>query len=113
MSRLRPNLSSLPWLIALAGLALPMIGSGFIGWPIVVGWLVLLLLVWWVRPIGGADRRARIVTGILAIGVLAVLATLGGLYLIPAVIAWLVLVATSPAQGGHADLSMHGQSPRA
>ena len=69
-----------------------MIGSGFIGWPFVVGWLVLLLLVWWVRPLGGASRAARLGTGVLVIGLLALLSTLGGFFLIPAVIAWIVLV---------------------
>lgn len=94
MSSRRRYLWSLPWVFALAGLAVPMIGSGFIGWPFVVGWLVLLLLVWWVRPLGGASRAARLGTGVLVIGLLALLGTLGGFYLVPAVIAWIVLVAS-------------------
>jgi len=84
---------SLPWVLALVGLAVPMVGSGFIGWPFVVGWLVVLALLWWARPLGAADRTTRLATGLGAIVVLAVLGTLGGLYLIPAVVAWLVLVA--------------------
>ena len=86
--------SALPWAIALVGLAVPMVGSGFIGWPFVVGWLVLLLLLWWVRPLGGADRTTRLVAGIGSVVALAALSTLGGLYLIPAVIVWLLLVAS-------------------
>jgi hypothetical protein len=97
MSGDRRYLWSLPWAIALAGLAMPMVGSGFIGWPFVVGWLVVILLVRWVRPLGGADRTARLAFGILAVGFLAVLGTLGGFYLIPAVVAWVVLVAMTPA----------------
>ncbi len=88
------GLSALPWAVALVGLAVPMVGSGFIGWPFEVGWLVLLLLLWWVRPLGGADRTTRLVAGIGAVVALALLSTLGGLYLIPAVIVWLVLVAS-------------------
>lgn len=94
MSSGRRYLWSLPWVLALTGLAIPMIGSGFIGWPFVVGWLALLLLVWWVRPLGGASRAARLGTGVLVIGLLALLGTLGGFYLVPAVIAWIVLVAS-------------------
>jgi len=62
---------SLPWVLALVGLAVPMVGSGFIGWPFVAGWLVLLLLIWWVRPLGGAGRAARLGTGVMVIGLLA------------------------------------------
>ena len=98
MSSRRRALWSLPWAVALVGLAVPMIGSGFIGWPFVVGWLVLMLVIWWVRPLGGADRTARLAVGVFVVGVLALLSTLGGFYLIPAVLVWLVLVATEPAQ---------------
>ena len=94
MSSRRRYLWSLPWVFALVGLAVPMVGSGFIGWPFVVGWLVLLLLVWWVRPVGSASRAARLGAGVLLIGLLALLGTLGGFYLVPAVIAWIVLVAS-------------------
>jgi hypothetical protein len=87
------RLSVLPWVLALVGLAVPMIGSGFIGWPFVVGWLVLLVLLWWIRPLADADRKSRIVAGIGTLLMLAVLSTLGGLYLLPAVAAWLLLVA--------------------
>ena len=94
----RRALWSLPWAVALVGRAVPMIGSGFIGWPFVVGWLVLMLGIWWVRPLGGADRTARLAVGVFVVGVLALLSTLGGFYLIPAVLAWLVLAATEPAR---------------
>jgi hypothetical protein len=87
------RLSLLPWVLALVGLAVPMIGSGFIGWPFVVGWLVLLVLLWWIRPLADADRASQIVTGIGALLALALLSTFGGFYLMPAVIVWLILVA--------------------
>jgi hypothetical protein len=53
--------SVLPWVFALVGLAVPMIGSGFIGWPFVIGWLVILLPLWWIRPLADADRTSRVV----------------------------------------------------
>jgi hypothetical protein len=73
-----------------------MIGSGFIGWAFVLGWLVAIVVVWWTRPLGGADRTTRLSAGVLAIGCLAFLSTLGGFYLIPSVVVWIALVATSP-----------------
>ncbi len=81
-----------PWLVAMVGLAVPMIGSGFIGWPFVVGWLVLLLLFWWIQPLAASDRTTRIGSGIAAVFGLVLLGTLGGFYLVPAVLAWLILV---------------------
>jgi len=98
MSGRRRALWFLPWAPAMVSLAVPMIGSGFIGWPFVVGWLVLMLVIRWVRPLGGADRTARLAVGVFVVGVLALLGTLGGFYLIPAVLVWLVLVATEPAR---------------
>jgi len=89
----RRVMSALPWALAAVGLALPMVGSGFIGWPFVVGWLVLLMLLWWIRPLRGADRMTQIVCGVSALVALALLLNLGGFYLMPAVIAWLALVA--------------------
>ena len=93
----RRNLWFLPLAFALVGLAVPMIGSGFIGWPFVLAWLGLILLVWWVRPLGGADRTARLAAGVLIVAALILLGTFGGWYLIPAVVVWMVLVATTPA----------------
>ena len=89
--RKRVMIQRMPWLLAVVGLAIPMIGSGFIGWPFVVGWLVVLVLVYLFRPLRDADRPTRLVTGIAVVIALALLGTVGGWYLIPAVLAWLVL----------------------
>jgi hypothetical protein len=93
--------SALPWALAVIGLAVPMVGSGFIGWPFVVGWLVVLTVLWWIRPLRGADRTTRIVCGVSALLALALLLSLGGFYLMPAVIAWLALGAV---EGGSSAL---------
>jgi hypothetical protein len=92
---------SIPAGLAAIGLAVPMIGSGFVGWPFVAGWVAVLVVVWWVRPLGGAERSTRLGAGALAMGALVLLATLGGLYLVPAVGAWLVLVAVEFGAGAH------------
>jgi hypothetical protein len=82
-----------PWVLAVVGLAVPMVGSGFIGWPFVVGWLVVLIVLWWIRPLRRADRTTRIACGVGALLALALVLSVGGFYLMPAVIAWLALVA--------------------
>ncbi len=111
MHKRRRALWSLPWALALVGLAVPMVGSGFIGWPFVVGWLVLMLVTWWVRPLGDADRNARLAAGVVVVAALAMLGTLGGFYLIPSVVAWLALVATEPEQRARAGPSLPDQRP--
>jgi hypothetical protein len=73
-----------------------MIGSGFIGWPIVVVWLAILTAIWWVRPVAGADRRTRRALGIAVIPILIVTAFEGGSYLLPAAATWLVLEFVAP-----------------
>jgi hypothetical protein len=96
MNRRRRVLWSLPWVTALACLAVPLVGGGFAGWPFVVGWLVLMLAIWWVRPLGGADRTARLGVGAFVVPVLALLSTFGGFFLIPAVLVWMALVVSEP-----------------
>jgi hypothetical protein len=104
---------SVPWVLALVGLAVPMVGSGFIGWPFVVGWLVLLAMLWWVRPLAASDRGTRLAAGVAAIVGLVALSTFGGFFLVPAVVAWVVLVAvdrTDETSGDSAvvEHSSHG-----
>ena len=81
----------MPWLIALAGLAVPVLGSGYVAWPIVLVWLLVLALI---RLVGGAlvpTRTRRIAAAILVLPVLVLFGTLGGWWLIPAVLAWLAI----------------------
>jgi len=110
--RSRRALWSLPWVLALVGLAVPMVGSGFIGWPFVVGWLAFLALVRWVRPLGGAGRTERLGVGLLVVVALALLGTLGGFYLIPSVFMWLALVAAEPQARLGLGRSMPEQPPQ-
>jgi predicted PurR-regulated permease PerM len=81
-----------PWLVALVGLAIPLIPGGWAGWPYVLGWLVALALLFVVRPLARADRRDRIRWALLTIFLLAVPAlALGGWYLVPAAVLWLAI----------------------
>ena len=100
VTRQRRLIRAIPAALAVAGLAVPMVGSGFIGWSFVLGWLVVLLFIWWVEPLGAASRETRIGGGVAAIFLLALLGTVGGFYLVPSVVAWLLLVVTEPPRHG-------------
>ena len=81
-----------PWILALAGLAIPLVASGFVVWPLIAVWLAILALIWSVGRAGLAPGPANHVAA--AIGLLPLLFALafeGGLFLIPADIAWLVI----------------------
>jgi hypothetical protein len=111
MNRRRRVLWSLPWVIAPAFLAVPLVGGGFAGWPFVVGWLVLIVVIWWVRPLGGADRTARLGVGVFVVAMLALVSTLGGFFLIPAVLVWMALVATEPPRATPDGQQLREHSP--
>lgn len=87
-----PNVRTLPWLLALAGLAIPLVGSGFVVWPLVLVWLVFLMICWTlVRPLLPRERGPRIA---LALGLLPILFLTGwegGWWLIPADLVWLAI----------------------
>jgi hypothetical protein len=91
-----PNLTVLPWAVALIGLAVPMVGGRLAGWPIAVGWLVVLVVVGLVRPVQNADRSNRVASGLGALVLLVVFIPLGGLYLLPAAITWTALAYREP-----------------
>ena len=86
------NVRAVPWLIALAGLAIPAAAGGTTVWPLVAVWLAALALVWSLGRAGLAGSHAQRVA--LAVGLLPVLFLLGaefGLFLIPADFAWLAI----------------------
>ena len=82
---------SVPWLLALLALAVPLIGSGFAVWPVVTAWLVILGLVWLFGRHLRMTRAQRIVTAVVALPVLFLLAFEGGWWLIPADLTWLAV----------------------
>lgn len=89
---MRLSVRVVPWLLALVGLAIPLVGSGFVLWQLIVVWLVILALIWIVgRHAIPRTKGARVA---LAIGVLPFLVAAaweGGWWLIPADLTWLVL----------------------
>ena len=88
---MRLSLRAVPWLLALVGLAIPMIGSGFIGWPFAALWLVVLALAWIVGRRDPGTRELRLTTAVVLLPVLFLLGWEGGWWLIPADLAWLVI----------------------
>ena len=82
---------SIPWSLALLGLAIPLVGTGFVVWPVVTVWLVVLGSVWLFGRHLLMTRKQRIITALVALPVLFLLAFEGGWWLIPADLAWLAI----------------------
>ncbi len=83
---------SVPWLLSLLGLAIPLVGSGSQGWPIAVIWLAFLGFAWLFGRHLLLTRSQRIIVALVALPVLLVpLPWWGGWWLIPADLAWLVV----------------------
>jgi hypothetical protein len=89
---MRKSVRSVPWLLALVGLAIPLVGSGFVVWLPIAVWLVILALIWFVgRATLSRDRTQRVALAVGLLPVLVLLAWEGGWWLIPADLAWLVI----------------------
>ena len=88
---MRLGIRTVPWLIAAASLGIPLLAGGFAGWPYVVLWGILLIVPWIVTRDQPESRRERIVLPVFLLPVLFVLGFLGGWYLIPADVAWLLI----------------------
>jgi len=82
-----------PWVLALIGLAIPLIASGFVVWIPIAGWLVVLGLAWLGSRRSSATRAQEITIALVLLPVLFLLAWEGGWWLIPADVAWLLIVA--------------------
>jgi hypothetical protein len=88
------GLRGLPWVIAVVGLGLALIGSPFALWPLVALWLVALGAAWLVGRFMLPTRWHRIAAALLLLPVLVLLGWEGGWWLIPADVAWLLLELT-------------------
>ena len=88
---MRLGIRTIPWLIAAAGLGVPLLAGGLAGWPYVVLLGILLSVPWIVTREQPASRRERMKLPAFLLPVLFVFGFLGGWYLIPADIAWLLI----------------------
>jgi hypothetical protein len=91
MALSRSSARLVPWLLALVGLAIPLVGSGFALWLPICGWLVALFVVWLVGGQFGTTRQQRIGTAVILLPILVLAGFEGGWWLIPADLAWLVI----------------------
>jgi len=85
------NVRYLPWLVALIALAIPLIGAGFAGWPLVLAWLVVLAVIFTLSRSIVATASQQIGAALLVLPLLFVLGWEGGWWLIPADLTWLAL----------------------
>jgi hypothetical protein len=88
---MRLGVRTTPWLLAAAGLAIPLAAGGFAGWPYVAGWVIALTVLWIVIRDRPVSRRDRMVLPLILLPVLFVLGIVGGWYLLPADAAWLLV----------------------
>ena len=88
---MRLGIRTVPWLLAAAGLGVPLLAGGFAGWPYVVLWGILLIVPWIVTRDQPESRRERLIAPTFLLPVLLVLGFIGGWYLIPADVAWLLI----------------------
>ena len=88
---MRLGIRTIPWCLAAAGLGIPMLAGGFAGWPYVLMWAILLIVPWIVTRDQPESRRERIVLPVFLLPLLLLLGFLGGWYLIPADVAWLLI----------------------
>jgi hypothetical protein len=87
----RLGIRTVPWLIATASLGIPLLAGGFAGWPYVLVWSMLLIVPWIVTRDRPAGRRERVVLPAFLLPVLFLLGFVGGWYLIPADVVWLLI----------------------
>ncbi|HEY4227031.1 MAG TPA: hypothetical protein VGM49_01745 [Candidatus Limnocylindrales bacterium] len=80
---------SVPWFLAVAGLGIPLLAGGLAGWPYVVGWAIAVAVFAVARRTSPTIREVGRPAFLLP--ALFVLGLVGGWYLIPADLAWLVI----------------------
>lgn len=88
---MRRAIRTLPWLLALVGLAIPLIGDTATVWPWIAAWLVVLGLARLVGPGLLRTRDHRMSAALILLPVLFMLAWWGGWWLIPADLAWFAI----------------------
>src|SRR5438105_3437529 len=85
------NMRILPWLLALLGLAVPLLGSRFTLWLPISVWLVVLVVAWLASRFLSSRREQQIIGAVVLLPILILLAFEGGWWLIPADLAWLAI----------------------
>jgi hypothetical protein len=81
----------LPWALAAAGLAVPLVGSGFTLWIPILGWASGFVAFWALGRAITSTREQRLAVGFVLLPVLFLAAFEGGWWLIPADVAWIAV----------------------
>jgi hypothetical protein len=98
---MRLAVRTVPWLLAVAGLGIPLLAGGLAGWPYVVGWAIALVV--FAVALRSSPTIHEVSRPVILLPVLVVLGIVGGWYLIPADLAWLVIEVHDHRAGGHPD----------
>lgn len=90
---MRRTVRLLPWLLAVVGLALPFVGSGFVVWFQIAFWSIPLALAWLTHGslLSSSTRAFRIGVALVLLPLLLITAWEGGWLLIPADLAWIAV----------------------
>jgi hypothetical protein len=102
---MRSNARILPWLLAIAGLAILLILSRMTVWVVVAIWAAGLVLLWVAGGRLNPTPRQRMASAIVALPVLFLLVWEGGWFLIPADVAWLLVESANRARVGRGQTS--------
>jgi hypothetical protein len=78
---------ALPVMLALVGIALPLVGSNFAVWPLSIVWLLVLGIVIVFERRSHVPSATRVFWGVIALPVLFLFGWEGGWWLMPAVFA--------------------------
>ena len=93
------GLRIVPWIVAVAGLAILLVVTGFRVWVIVGMWLLVLFVAWLTGRAVRFTRGQRIGASLVLLPLLFLLAFEGGWWLIPADLAWLAVELIDRRQG--------------
>src|SRR5450759_1255964 len=90
---MRRTVRLLPWLLAVVGLAIPLVESGFVIWFPIAFWSIPLALAWLTRGrwLSSSTRALRIAVALVLLPLLFITAWEGGWFLIPADLVWLAV----------------------
>jgi hypothetical protein len=95
----------IPAALAVAGLTIPLVGSGWVVWPLTTVWAVIVILfaVWRIRF--GLRSRTSVAVLVIALPILFLAGWEGGWWMIPVAVAQLVIDARVGDRRPEGDVS--------
>lgn len=104
---MRRTVRLLPWLLAVVGLAIPLVASGFVIWFPIAFWSFPLALAWLTRArwLSSSTRALRIAVAVVLLPLLFITVWEGGWFLIPADLVWLAVEVADRGSDAHGSTS--------